>query len=341
MLGYIPFQEIHLKPSPVVVYGLWYPLTFAWCGVALFFVVSGFVIHWSFLKARQFDIRTFYWRRFWRIYPAYFVALMFFTWYNQVPLSTAKGMLQLFSHIFLIHNFNSSSFFGIVGVFWSLAVECQLYLAYPLILKMRDRFGGDVRGVRKALLVTLGVSLVYRFCMTSVFKWSDPGLNQTVWLSPIALWFDWTLGVYIAECFHQGKRAFKLQPLVVAIIFLVFFASTWTKFTSIFTYSLAAMLGAIWIDSYVHKITCLSTLERLCVPIGLYSYSFYLWHHPLIRLVLNGLHSMGLPDSLWVTWTAGLAISFGALLLLAFVLYHSIEKRGVDFGRALMARRRS
>src|SRR4029079_6353157 len=56
-----------------------YPVTAAWVGVPLFFVISGFCIHYSFLRRGQFNAREFVWRRFWRIYPAYFVALVAFT----------------------------------------------------------------------------------------------------------------------------------------------------------------------------------------------------------------------------------------------------------------------
>src|SRR6476469_3517467 len=56
---------------------LWfYPITFGWAGVALFFVISGFCIHYSFLRSGQFEAGQFFWRRLWRIYPAYIVALL-------------------------------------------------------------------------------------------------------------------------------------------------------------------------------------------------------------------------------------------------------------------------
>ena len=61
---------------PPVLYGL-LPVAFGWLGVPLFFVLSGFCIHYSTLKrTAPFATGDFYWRRFLRIYPAYFVCVV-------------------------------------------------------------------------------------------------------------------------------------------------------------------------------------------------------------------------------------------------------------------------
>ena len=57
---------------------LMYPLTYGTAGVAIFFVVSGFCIHLSYLRGRPGDWRGFFVRRFFRIYPPYLVALAWF-----------------------------------------------------------------------------------------------------------------------------------------------------------------------------------------------------------------------------------------------------------------------
>src|ERR1700722_6763108 len=73
------------------------PFSFGWCGVAIFFVVSGFCIHLSY--KRKPDWLDFASRRFFRIYPAYFVALLFcalvLPW-TRISFSRA-GIVQLAS----------------------------------------------------------------------------------------------------------------------------------------------------------------------------------------------------------------------------------------------------
>src|SRR3954468_23573177 len=105
------------------------PLTFGWAGVAIFFVVSGFCIHLSYLRHASDDWRAFFVRRFFRIYPPYFVALIVFAVLfplSRLPFDTAFDWIQLASHVLLVHNFDEDTFLGINGAFWTIAIEVQL-----------------------------------------------------------------------------------------------------------------------------------------------------------------------------------------------------------------------
>src|SRR5258708_24994291 len=66
---YLPWngywRDFRRPPDALLIPG--YPLSLGWAGVALFFVLSGFCIHLSFLRASRFTNRQFFWRRFWRI----------------------------------------------------------------------------------------------------------------------------------------------------------------------------------------------------------------------------------------------------------------------------------
>src|ERR1700687_2510585 len=120
-LAYTKFWfDVYARPPS---WWLLYPLSFGWTGVALFFVVSGYVIHLSFLRDRHFSWRKYASRRFWRIYPAYAVALIGFALWFSVPFWSREFIL----HAILLHNATDATFFGSInGSFWSLAVECQL-----------------------------------------------------------------------------------------------------------------------------------------------------------------------------------------------------------------------
>src|SRR4051812_12166801 len=120
------------------------PLTFGWAGVAIFFVVSGFCIHLSYLRHTADDWRAFFVRRFFRIYPPYFVALIGFALLfplSRLAFDTAFDWVQLASHALLVHNFDEDTFLGINGAFWTIAVEVQLYLLYPVLLGLVKRLG--------------------------------------------------------------------------------------------------------------------------------------------------------------------------------------------------------
>src|SRR5262249_45093449 len=109
-------------------------------GVPMFFVLSGFLIHYTFSRSSNQNTLGFLVRRFGRIYPPYLAALLVFSvaygffW-------TAGGRGQVLSHAFLVHNFSDRNFFSINGSFWSLAHEAQFYLLYPLLLGVRRAIG--------------------------------------------------------------------------------------------------------------------------------------------------------------------------------------------------------
>ena len=93
----------------------------------------------------------FFTRRIWRLYPAYIVALLgtavllnaasFFTSLHiaeHFPIPTGWDVI---SHITMLHGFFENQFYSNASVFWSLSLEFQLYLAYPLFLFAFKKFG--------------------------------------------------------------------------------------------------------------------------------------------------------------------------------------------------------
>jgi len=121
---------------------LLFPATFGWLGVAVFFVVSGFCIHLSHQRAKDEDLRAFFIRRFFRIYPPYLAALLIFSFlypWHEIRLCSPPSLARFCTHLFLVHNLHSGSFNAINMAFWSVAVEFQLYLLYPLVLVLVGR----------------------------------------------------------------------------------------------------------------------------------------------------------------------------------------------------------
>jgi peptidoglycan/LPS O-acetylase OafA/YrhL len=114
-------------------YLLLWPFNFGYVGVAIFFVVSGFCIHLSYLSNQNQSWIFFFKKRILRIYPLYLLALLFFFVgpIQMYPLRSGTEWWQFLSHVFAVHNFGSETYAGINPSFWSIAVEVQLYLIYP------------------------------------------------------------------------------------------------------------------------------------------------------------------------------------------------------------------
>ncbi len=128
-----------------------YIVHYAFAGIYLFFVISGFCIHLFWAKARAAGVQeptinffTFWKRRVRRLYPPYFAALALYLCYiaYKTPVHVTSFYLwDVLLHVFMLHNLDLRTTYTINGAFWTLAIEEQLYLAYFLLLFLRIRFG--------------------------------------------------------------------------------------------------------------------------------------------------------------------------------------------------------
>ena len=252
-----------------------YPLTLGWSGVALFFVLSGFLIHSGTLKAEAhnsaFQFLPYLRRRFWRIYPPYFVALLTFTllaWSSHSEGAAALSK-EFFWHFFLVHNFNAATFGAIDFPMWSVATEMQLYLLYVAFLWLRNRYS-----VLQAWGVTVAVSLtaigIIQVCH---------GLRHG---NPFVHWYEWCLGAYLAERWQKKQRLLqRWQTILLCSLLLLVSFSRWTVQAN---YPLAAFAAAGILEWALYDASptpgrCQITLARL----GVISYSVYLLHEPALQ----------------------------------------------------------
>lgn len=174
---------------------------FGYAGVFLFFVISGFCIHLRWAKAKasgkEPDIQFIsFWKRRWiRLYPAYIAAIiLFLVWQSRTVPITLDGFFvwDMVSHVLMIHNFDNRTVYSLNGVFWTLAIEEQLYLLYFLLLYLRQRFGWPV-----VLLVTFGARFLWLAISLSVTK--GIGFELPFHEGALANWWIWCLGALAVE----------------------------------------------------------------------------------------------------------------------------------------------
>jgi len=117
-----------------------------WMGVDLFFVLSGFLITGILLDTKQSGgyFKNFYARRCLRIWPLYYAALLFmfvivpFLRPSQAPVIFAPRSSPWWAYVFYLQNFLipiPTKATGLLGVTWSLAIEEQFYLCWPLVVR--------------------------------------------------------------------------------------------------------------------------------------------------------------------------------------------------------------
>ena len=311
---------------------LWlYPATYGWTGVAVFFVISGFCIHFAALRRSSFSIGSFYLRRWFRIYPPYLLALVFFSaTVAHLDLRSPSNLSQFLSHLFLVHNFSSLHFFGVNPAFWSIAVEAQLYLLYPVLMAFASRFG-----LLKVVCI-LGVAEVGGRIAVAVLPMFRPDAALPFWLSgsPFYYWFEWALGALVAERYCREEQVFagwRAGPWIG-----LFVACSLVRPLESLCFPTAALCAAILIDrSLATRSQRVGLSTSFLTAVGLCSYSLYLWHQPLVRAFADVARQSLSIDSALVLFLVCLA-SFVPLWLLSTLLYKTIEVRSVEFGKRLM-----
>jgi peptidoglycan/LPS O-acetylase OafA/YrhL len=179
-----------------------YIVHFAFAGIYLFFVISGFCIHLFWAKGRAAGVQeptinffTFWKRRVRRLYPPYFAALALYLCYlaYKTPVHvTGAYVWDVLLHVFMLHNLDLHTTYTINGAFWTLAIEEQLYLAYFLLLFLRIRFGWT-----KTLLLCFSARIVW-VIMGHVLS-ASLGIHIPITEAAATNLFIWALGALSVE----------------------------------------------------------------------------------------------------------------------------------------------
>ena len=283
---------------------------FGWgyLGVPLFFVISGFCIHLPAAAALTVNAAArpswprFFQRRFWRLYPSYLAALALAA---ALLLLTTGGLhldwRGLLAQVFLVHTLHPATFDGLNPPAWTLAVEAQLYLAYPIVLFLFSRWG-----VRGGLALVLVVTMLYRVSLN--FDVVPAPYGGIAWEVFLARWFEWTLGAAIAA-WAVGTvtipRALR-SPWVAAAVLAFAVGMEWEMWRSyLYTfkeplYGVAFALIVIAALDRERRRGKVDTTRvgRYLADVGTFSYSLYLVHRPL-QLACEPL-ARALADSPWL-----------------------------------------
>jgi peptidoglycan/LPS O-acetylase OafA/YrhL len=309
------------------------PFTFGWAGVAMFFVVSGFCIHLSFLNGPANDWHGFFARRFFRIYPPYFVAMIFFALifpFTQLSPRYPSSYAQFGSHLLLFHNLDFRSFYGINPSFWSIAVEVQLYLIYPALLVLVKKFGW--RGALTLL------------CLLEVAMRGFAGVYDTAtghpaprWFSglPFSYWFSWAVGAALADALAQKRPLpFRSQSVwllggaaVVAGLVRPLFPLSFLFF-ALLTVSVMAKLLDGRNFAPLPRWTA-AHLSRL----GICSYSFYLLHQPLVMAFSELMKKLQFLPQHPVVLFAVCVATYPCVFSLAWLYYRYCESLSISLGK--------
>jgi peptidoglycan/LPS O-acetylase OafA/YrhL len=274
-------------------------------GVDIFFVLSGFLITTLLLEEHAskntINLKNFYIRRALRLLPALFVLLAFTALFALLflPFSEAMTTARL-SFIAIFYGTNWALAFGersdLLGHLWSLAVEEQFYVIWPLALMLLLR-----SGLAKRRLVLLIVSLIVLVCLyrcllvspevdpLRIYFGSDTRADSLLAGCLVAMLVSWQMVPRTRRTLTALKFAGGFSVLIVAAY--IFNISGVPGRT---LYQIGFTVFAISVGVFILQVMMTpnsrykSILQRpTLVWIGKLSYSLYLWHFFTIGLTLR------------------------------------------------------
>ena len=314
-------------------------------GVTVFFVLSGYLITGILISEVEeegtIDLKNFWLRRIRRLVPAVMSMAVVIIFVSAVVnrIIFTKGCKDFLASVLGFNNwwqiFNKVSYFEAAGVpspfthCWSLAIETQFYLIYPLILlgiyklvKSREE-GRAKRGLLFAG-VTLMLALISVILMIVLF---DPQQDASrVYYGTDTRAFSLLFGALLAILWDYRMVPRRLSASVNMVLGSVSFAVLLVMTIAIngssnFWYRGGQFVGTILTVLVIYTVLGRKTwLSRfLSNPvlkwIGDRSYSIYLWHYPIILLI-----SKGIKASWWIT-----LIEIVLSVVLAELSYRFIE----------------
>jgi peptidoglycan/LPS O-acetylase OafA/YrhL len=295
-------------------------------GVDVFFVISGYLMTAIIVGAYEkgnFSIWKFYMARARRILPALLVviaALLALGWfwlptpdYQTLGAESAYGM----SFLSNIYYWRSAGYFDTAAEekwllhTWSLAVEAQFYVLYPIFIALVWKFWKSLKAITIVVLTLFIASLVLNLVVTG---WAPSG---AFYLLPTRGW-ELAAGGLVYLIAKQGLASESLKNngywsgwiLVVASFFFITEHLVWPGY-----WAILPVLGTSLIILGQRE-TCALTDNAVAQWLGDRSYSLYLWHWPLVV----ALYFANLQNE-W-SWVIG---AFALSLILAHLSYKFIE----------------
>ena len=313
-----------LAVLPVLIFHAWPALLpGGFVGVDVFFVISGYLISGILFRQLQrtgcIDFVDFYAKRIRRIIPNLLCVLSFTAtvgWFFLAPGEYRDLGRQIYSSTFFYQNFRllkdlgdyfaaDSSVQPLLHL-WSLAIEEQFYIVFPLLCALVWKLRAKVKALGGVvLLVTFGSLVTCLLVEDQAFRFYYPITRFWELGVGIILSYAQHFGIWRPETQSELKRN-VLSLLGGALLVLSLFIVREKNFPGV--EALFPTLGAFFIISASPKALFNRFLAlKPVVFIGLISYSLYLWHWPLIAYanIIEPQHEQWVP---------------GVLLIVAFCL---------------------
>lgn len=299
-------------------------------GVDLFFVLSGYLISSliikEYRKTGSINLYNFYLRRARRLLPAvYFmitVGIILMVMFNEVLLKKSHldaifGYIYSSNWWYIFHKLDYFDSFGSQSPFkhlWSLAIEEQFYMIFPLLFLLinskKKGKDGTYKLSKSFLYIVLG--LIFVSLVTHILLFDINNISR-IYFGTDTRAFSLLVGVVGAILYPMDKLNTKITPQenivysvvslisISALITIMIYTSEYNTWLYRGGFLLVAILGIIIIISSGKQHTIMAKLLSFkpVVFIGKISYSLYLWHFPILVLT-TPVSEIGNPNNFYV-----------------------------------------
>jgi peptidoglycan/LPS O-acetylase OafA/YrhL len=263
-------------------------------GVDVFFVISGFLmtgIIFKGLESNTFNLFRFYMARANRIIPALGVlcftllalGLIFLTpiYYNELGkhVASSLGFISNFIYWIEIDYFDAGAHEKWLLHTWSLSVEWQFYIIYPMVL-VAFKYIVSLENLKR--LVVIGALIGFAFNVLATLKWP----SHSYYLLPTRAWEMMIGGVaylYPWRTTEIRKKKIEIVGVLLILMSYILISSTdpWPGYLSFFP-----VFGTFLII-LSNRTDSIITSNFIFQNIGRWSYSIYLWHWPIVVFIYN------------------------------------------------------
>lgn len=321
LVSHLEFQKKDFSIPPFKIINL-FPL--GGISVTFFFVLSGFLICYLLIvelkKNNVINVKHFYMRRILKIWPLYFLLLLFsfFIYKDRIPYNVWTYCIFFMPHV----PFIEGNLPGLLDPIWSIGIEEQFYLFFPLIFFLNDL---------KKIFIVLAILLtsLVGFKLFLVIS-NSSFLKDYLYLARFDCMLTGALFAFSYYYYQLNNKFFHslfsfIYSIPVQIIcyisLLLYLGIILTAGAPIVHQVIALLFAIILVNLGTNKQSIFNIENKLLNQIGIISFGLYLIHKFINELILQYIHIPNL-------WLVNIAIYAGSALLaivIAHLLYYNYE----------------
>jgi peptidoglycan/LPS O-acetylase OafA/YrhL len=314
-----------------------------------FVVLTGFVLFLPFARRPErmdeFETRSYLWRRMRRIVIPYYVALIYAVLLPQLLVvimgvfgreaswQPTPSLGDWLSHLTFSHMFFTEHWSSMNGSLWTMSLEMQLYLLFPLLLIAANRWGV------RALIIAIVVSVIFRIAV-AVFVPGDTFPDQFLWsASGLGRLMEFSAGMLAAiVAFRVAERIRRPHVfLLLGLMVVSYLVATAPAFKGavlpVRELGLSTLFGSLLVLVLSIPATGRVFGWKPLAYLGYRSYSMFLIHQPTVWYVSEFLQKfLGVPEGpmlLLLLWTVG----FGVVFAVGQLMFIAVERPCIDWAK--------